>query len=312
MKRNTTEILRRGFDTTVANWPLILVRIAESVLFLFIIVGSVVAAIVPIAVTAGVSHFRMGDQAPSPDVIASFIVRYAMLIVYVLLIIAVLLLVLMAIHSFVEAGCAKVYIDAERMVGNVAPANRDRLRAFTVDRWFAGGRGSWWSVFWIYNIAWSIGGLIILIPLLLTLVFMIVVGGTGPRLAVGCAGMALSFLVMIPIAVVMSLWTQKAIAIAVGRSAGAASALRLAWDEIGSDAGRHIVVAVIVILVSFGGAMLISMISMPMSIARMHQPLAGLAFAPAQIGLSFVQSIFTSAVGLWFLACYVALTEERK
>ncbi len=312
MKRSTTEVLRRGFDSTVANWPLILVRIAEGIVFMMIILGSVVAAIVPVLVAAGISRFGLHGETPSPDAIATIVVRHAMLILYVLLIISVVLLVLVAIHSFVEAGCAKVYVDAERIAGDATPASRDRFRAFTVDRWFAGGRGSWWSVFWIYNIAWSFGGLIVLIPLMLTLIFMILVDSGGARLAVGCGGLALSFLLMIPVAVIMSIWTQKATAIAVGRSAAAPAALRLGWHEIGSDAGRHIAVALIVLAVSFGGAMLISFATIPMSIARMHQPMPDLAFAPAQIGLSFVQSIFTSAVGLWFLASYVALTEERK
>jgi KaiC/GvpD/RAD55 family RecA-like ATPase len=42
--------------------------------------------------------------------------------------------------------------------------NRVAFRTFNMDRWARGGRASWWSVFWIYNIVWGIGGLLILIP----------------------------------------------------------------------------------------------------------------------------------------------------
>lgn len=312
MKRSTTEVLRRGFDSTVANWPLIVIRIAEGVLFVAIVIGSIVAAIVPVAVAAGLSHFEpSGDRQPA-EVIAGMIVEHWMLILYILLIVSVLLLLLMAIHSFVEAGCAKVFVDAERQAGESAAANRDRFRAFTAERWMAGGRASWWSVFWIYNAAWGIGGLIILIPLLATLAFMLVVSDTGARVAIGCAGTVLSVLIMIPVGIIIAVWTQKAITVTVARPAGAGAALRLGWREIGSDAGRHIAVAVIIFAVSFGGAMLISMSTFPLTFARSHPPLVDLAFAPAQIGLSFLQSIFSSAVGLWFLASYVGLTEERR
>src|SRR6058998_2076105 len=43
--RNTTDVLRRGLDSTLANWQLIAIRIAASILFVIIIVASIVAAI---------------------------------------------------------------------------------------------------------------------------------------------------------------------------------------------------------------------------------------------------------------------------
>jgi hypothetical protein len=312
LKRSTTEVLRRGFDSTVANWPLIAIRIAESVIFVAMVIGSIVAAIVPVAVAAGLSHFdTTGDRQPA-EVLAGIIVQHWILILYIFLIASAVLLLLIGIHSFVEAGTAKVFVDAERLAGQAAASGRDRFRSFTIDRWLEGGRRSWWSVFWIYNIAWSVGGLILLVPLLATIALMLAISGTGARVAIGCGGLAISILIMVPIAIVTAIWTKKAIAVTVSRAAGAAAALRLGWREIGSDAGRHVAVAVIIFVIAFGGAMVISMTSLPFSFARSHPPLVDLAFAPAQIAISFAQSIFSSAVGLWFLASYVGLTEEPK
>jgi hypothetical protein len=50
-----------------------------------------------------------------------------------------------------------------------------------------------------------------------------------------------------------------------------------------------------------------------MSIVRNvgHSPLMNLAFAPARIFSSIAQTAFSAAVGLWFMAAYVALTEEK-
>jgi hypothetical protein len=299
----------------VANWPLIALRIAESFLFVLIVIGSIVAAIIPIAVAAGVSNFDSIRNADNPgDAIAALIVGHWLIIVYVLAIITVLLTVLIAIHSFVEAGNAKIFVEAEHGAGPAMPATRDPYRVFTMDRWLQGGRMAWWSVFWIYNAAWSVACLIILVPLVLTIVSMLLADTAGPRVAIGCGGLAISVIIFIPVAIIVAIWTQKAIAICVARAATAGAALRTAWSEMRADFGRHFAVAAILFAITFGGGMVISSFTLPFSIMQgtSHAaPFMSLAFAPARIVSSFLQSIFSSAVGLWFLASFVGLTEER-
>jgi len=308
--RNTTDVLRRGFDSTLANWPLIAIRIAESVLFVMIVVASIFAAIVPVGIAASFSTFRNADE-PS-EAIAAFVTEHWPLIVYIFLVVLIVTIVLIAIHSFVEAGSARVFVDAERNATGDAP-KRDAFRAFNMDRWMQGGRASWWTVFWIYNIVWGIGGLIFLVPLILTLAAMFMVTEAGGRLAIACSGLALTFLVVIPVSMVMALVSEKAITIAVARAASAGDAVRAGWSEIKRDFGRHFAVAFIVFAIALGGAMAISSLMTPMSIVRdvAHAPLTSIAFAPAQIVSSFAQSVFSAAVGLWFLAAYVGLTEEK-
>jgi len=310
LKRSTTEVLRRGFDSTVANWPLIGIRIAESVVFVAMVIGSIVAAIVPIAISAGFSSLENPGSDPA-SVLAGIVVNHWALILYILLIVSVVLLVMVGIHSFVEAGVASVFVAGERAAAQSTLQTRDRFRAFTIERWLQGARNWWWSIFWMYNIAWSVAGLIILVPMLGTIALMIVVDDTGARVAAGCIGLAISLLIMLPVAIVTGIWTQKAIAVTAARGAGPMEALRIGWREFAGDAGRHVAVAVIVFAISFGGAMAISMITFPLSFVRSHPPLVDLAFAPVQIAVSFAQSVFSSAVGLWFLASFVGLTEER-
>jgi hypothetical protein len=303
--RSTTDVLRRAFDSLVANWQLIAIRIAENIVFIMIVIGSIVAAIVPIAVAAGLGNFDFKNVDNPAEAVMNLVVEHWMLIVYILAIITIVLGVMIALHSFVEAGNAQVFVDAERARA---------LRVFSMDRWLYGGRTSWWSIFWIYNVAWGIAGLIILIPLLLTIIGMLMVNDPGPRIAVACGGLGLSVLFLIPIGIVVAIWTQKAIAVAVARVENATAALKDGWAQMRADLGRHIAVAFIVFAVSFGGAMVISMFTIPMSIlqtAPHNSPFLGIAFAPARIATSFLQSIFSSAVGLWFLASYVGLTEER-
>jgi len=298
----------------LANWPLIAIRIVESFVFLLIVIGSVVAAIIPIAVAAGFSNFDITNRANAADAIASIVIEHWMLILYILAIITLLLIVLIAIHSFVEAGNAKIFVDAERVAGTAMAANRETYRTFTMDRWLQGGRRSWWSIFWIYNLAWSVAGLVILVPLLMTIAGMFLVEEPGPKIAIGCGGLAISFLIGIPVSVIVAIWTQKAIAVCVARAVTAGASLSQAWAGIWADFGRHLAVALILFVVTFGGAMVISMFTMPFSM--IHQtthasPLVEIAFAPARIVSSFLQSIFSAAVGLWFLASFVGLTEER-
>ena len=311
MKQSVTDILRRGFDSTLANWPLIAIRIAENILFVIIVIASIVATVVPIAVSAGLSHWDLTNATEPVEAIAALIVQHWMLIVYILLIASLILLLLIGIHSFVEAGCASIFVDAQRKARG--PASRDVLRAFNMDRWLAGGRASWWAVFWIYNVVWGLGGLILLIPLLATIAGMLVVSDNSGRVVIACGGLILTFLVGLPLAIVMAVLSQKAIAVTVSRSIGASAAVRLGWSEIRKDFGRHFAVAFIVFVIAFGGAMVLSLLTAPMSVVRSvgHAPFTNIAFAPAQILSSIAQSVFSAAVGLWFLASYIGLTEER-
>jgi hypothetical protein len=314
--RNITDTLRRGLDNMLANWPLIAIRIAESFLFILIVIGSVVAAIIPIAVAAGLSSFDSITNANNPgDAIAALLIEHWGLILYILAIITILLVVLVAIHSFVEAGNARIFVDAEHKAPKTMPVQREAYRVFSMDRWINGGRMSWWAVFWIYNAAWSVACLILLVPLLLTIVAMLLTQENSARVAFGCGGIAVAIIIAIPITVIVAIWTQKAIAVCVARASPAGTALKEAWKGILADFGRHFAVAFILFVISFGGAMAISMFTMPMSFlqgaAGHGSPFIGLAFAPARILTSFLQSIFSSAVGLWFLASFVGLTEER-
>ena len=312
--RNTTEVLRRGLDSTLANWQLIAIRIAESLLFVLIVIASIFAAIVPVVVAAGLSHLDLKSAENPAEIFAAIVVEHWMLILYLLAIVTVLLGVLIAVHSFVEAGNAKIFVDAERGAARVAAPQRESFRAFSMDRWMMGGRSSWWSVFWIYNITWGIGGLVIVVPLLAAIAGMLMIDEPAGKVVMGCAGLLIALVLGIPLFIIIAVWTQKAIAVCVARAQSANPALRDGWSEIRGDFSRHFAVAFIVFVIAFGGAAVISMFTAPMSMLRhatSTPAFVDIAFAPAQILTSILQSVFSAAVGLWFLASYVGLTEER-
>jgi hypothetical protein len=296
LKRSATEILRRGFQVTVANWPVIAFRLVESMLFVGLVVAAVIAIIVPFVASVG-----MGNLNDVGGLTNALMERWV-IIVYALVVAMAVVVLFIAIHAFVDAGTAQILIDSER--NNAAPS-------FNIDRWLSGGRAGWWPVFWMYNVIWSVAGAVLLVPLAATLAAMFAVTADAGKIVVACSGLALTFVLLLPLGVLAGMWTQKSIVVCVARNAPATESMRAARQEMRRDFGRHLVVAVIVIVVSIGGAGVISMLSMPLSFARESNPMSIGVMAPVQIVLSFVQGIFSAAVGTWFLASYVGLTEER-
>lgn len=311
MKGSVTDVIRRGFENAVANWPLMLIRIAEGIVFVVVAIVAVVAAVVPIAVSIGVK----GVQAPTSaddvaQIAAGIVLNHWMAIVFVLIVVSVLLILFIAVHSFVEAGSARVYVEAERSTAAIATPTRAQFRAFTADRWLEGGRRGWWPVFWIYNLAWSVACLILIAPLIVIGVLMIVVHQSPPALAVtGCLGLALFVLFLIPVAIVTNIWCQKAIVVWAARGAAARESLRLAWREFRADFARHLGVAVILLVLMFVGSLMLSTMT---SFRLRHVPGFDLATLPLQFVGTFANTIFSAAMSSWFLACFAALTAEPR
>jgi hypothetical protein len=309
VKRTVTDIVRRGFDQTVANWPLIMFRIAESILFFAIVIGCVVAIVVPFLVSLGLAglDFTKGD-APE-QVMQKLMAGGAVLILYAIGLTTVLLFFLVLIHSFVQAGITRVFVDSERAAGPL-PVPRERLRLFDADRWIAGGRAFWWRVFLIYNIAWTVAGAIMLVPMVVLLAVILLFKETPAVIALGCFALVITLFVVFVIAVLTGIWTQKAIVLAVQRNATAMESLGDAWRDARSDFGRHFAVTFVMLVLAIGGTGVISSFSMMFSIPG-HQGMS-LMFSPVRIFLSLVSSAFSAAVANWFLASFVALSEDTR
>jgi hypothetical protein len=302
LKLTVTDILRRGYTATAANWQLVVIRIVEFIVMIGIVIGAVVAIIIPIAISAGMGNFgNLADKEQAASAIVAAIVEHWMVIVYALLVALVVLLILIVLHAFVDGATTRILVDSER--AGAAPA-------FDTGRWFAGGAKSWWAVFWIYNAIWSIACFVLLVPLVITIAGMFAVSDPTPRVVIGCAGLAIVLLICIPLSVIAHIWVQKAIVVCLAQNAKAADAIRIARREFMGDFGRHFAVALLVLVVSIGGSGVISMVTIPLGSVRADSVSMAL-FAPIQIAASLLQSVFSAAVGTWFLASFAALTENR-
>lgn len=314
MKHGVADVLRRGFDNCIANWQLLLLRLAEAVLFAVMVVAAVVVTVLPIIVSLG---FQLADLR-SPEnlepILNSLIARWT-IVFYILGIMFLLILVFVVVHSFLEAGCARVYVDGERLAGPAVQGPRSRYRAFSMAKWWAGAVEGWWAVFWMYNIAWGMAGVIFLAPLLITSLVMFATRGN-PAIAagLGCLGLVVSVLVMVPVMVATGIWTNRAIASWAVRHGNARDTLAAAWVAFKADLGRHLVVSVVLVVVSIAGSMVIGSLGMFTGIAEMmageNAGSMSMVLLPVRFAAQLLSTAFSAAISGWFLASFCAMANE--
>ena len=314
MKRGVTDVLRRGFDNTIANWPLAVVRFFESMLFTVLTVAAIIASIVPILLAVGV---RLADLN-SPDAwlsAATSLLNRWTLLGWILAAIFGLSIVFLVIHAFVEAGIARVLVDGERIAGPEIAAPRQRYRVFSMARWMAGGREGWWQVFWIYNATWGVGGLLISIPLLVVSLIMLALHKSpGAAVAVGCSGLVMAILFAIPVVVITGMWTNRALVERTIRRASVGNALSSAWQAMKSDFGRHLLIALAMIVIGMAASTFFASFSMFANFGRALDEKALFTFVtmPMRLIGSMLSWAFGALIANWYLASYSALALESR
>lgn len=304
MKRPVSDVIRRGFSNTLANWQLLLIRVAESAIVFTIVIAILLAAIVPVVVTAlHGSGFDLQHPDRIFESIIELITEHWLLLSWLIVLATLVLGLILAVRSFVEAGTARIFFD-----GEAAEESRGSFAAFDTQRWFDGGKASWWPIFLIYNIVGLYALLGALLPVLV--VAMIVMIGGAESMMIGCIVVPILCLAVIAMAVIVALWNQKAIVICVGRGLGALASVRAGWRELMDDFPRHLGVGALIAIITFGAAALLSMITIVGSLG--HQSGLSMAFSPLRILESFAQTSVSAISGTWFIACIVALTSDNR
>lgn len=313
MRRDLSDVLRRGFDNALANWQLVLIRVVETALAFGIAIAAVIAVVVPLVISAHLGNWESLKNSPASfwPTIMTIVTEHWMLWLYLLLIASVVIAVILAIHSAVEAGSARIYVDAERAAAISRTQTRERFEAFNMDRFLAGVREGWWRVFWIYNAAWTLGGLVILAPLAVLALIIAAIGTNAAAIVIGCFFLLAMCLILFFVGLLTSIWVQGAIVAVFGRGLGGNAALRYSWREISGDLGRYALVAIIFIAVSFAGSSMLNSFSsgVPVNGGSIQWQL--LLTSPLLIASSFLQTIFSSAVASWFLASITAIQQEN-
>jgi len=314
VKRGVIDTLRRGAENAIANWPLAAIRFAEVVMFGIIAVAAVILSLIPLLVHLGIVFRDVQSSEEVAAVIGTLLERWTLFIWFGTGVL-VMLIVFVLIHSYVEAGCARVFVDADRAAGPAVAGPRQRYRLFSMDRWLAGAKEGGWKVFWIYNLAWSVAALILLIPLIPILVLLLVLRENPAAAAgIGCLGLIVFLIFAVVVGIIVGMWTNRAIADWAVQRGSARQALASGWRAVKSDPGRHLLAALAIFVVAMAGSSLFASFSMFAAFGDSvgHNMTFNLVTMPLRMVGSILSSAFSALIGSWYLATYAALAVESQ
>jgi hypothetical protein len=255
---------------------------------------------------------RVDDLASA----AALLLSKWMLFVWAIVAIGILLTVLFMLHSFVQAGAVRVYVEAERAAGPALVRPRAFFRVFSMERWLAGGKEGWRVVFWIYTLVSTLGLAILLVPLLPTLVLLLLLkdGEPGPALAVGCLGIAVTVMLAVLAMIVGGIWCNRAIVTWAVQRTDARASLRGSWAAIRADFGRHFLIALAVFVVALAGSTFFGGFSFVAGVigaaGGRNSAALQLITLPIRLFTTLLSSAFSAAVTSWFVAAYASLAVE--
>jgi hypothetical protein len=315
VKRGIFDTIRRGFDSTLTNWQLSLIRWVEVLVFAAIAVGAVLVILLPVFVSIGINLSEITDPDDLTSLGAALLSKWAIAI-WVLVAAFVLITVFCAIHAFVEAGVARVLVDADRIAGPAVADARTRYRVFSMDRWMAGGKDGWWDVFLIYAAIWGIGGVILLIPAIALAVLMFLFReAEAAMVAVSCLGLVMFFAIAFVVAIVMGMWTNRAIVQWANDRRGVSAAVSEGSRAVRADLGRHLAILVVIIAVSFGASIVFSSFSFLAAVGETvtdSSPAFLMVTMPLRILVTVLGWGVSAFTTTWYLASYAALAVEGR
>ncbi len=296
--RSPLDLSIRSLKNAAANWQLVVIRMMESVVFVFLMLMAVLATVVPVAIKAGLGKLRISDTENYVLALSQFLVEQLPVILWTFAVLILVALVAMVIHSLIVAGSARVYLDAERAPG-------DAFEVFRGDSFWAAARHGFWRVFWIYNLAWSLALLLILIPVMFALIVLLAMQGAAAGVVIAIVIVGCCMALMIPVGIITTVWVGRAIIDGERSQLTARESLRVARRSIRADLASHVVVLLVVFVVSMFAIFFIAGCVSAFS-------MSGDAFWPMQWLSSLAQTIAGSLAGAWVLAAFAALAENPK
>ncbi len=303
MARTLGDIVRRGVDSVLANWPLLLIRIGESVLLMAMMIGIVVAAVIPL-VLAGIGGSFAQLLESAADLEGLLGTLSIGVVLYALLALSIAIGIGMLVHSFVQGGIIGCYVEAERR----APASgapRDAFRIFTPELWWSESKRNVWRVFWIYNAVWLGYSLLLLAPLLPLAIVIVLLRESPAALVLSIVGLVAIVLFAIGLALVVVIWSQVVLIDAVRRGLGALEAVSRWREAVRGRVLNLVLLGGIFFALSMTAGGLAAGVTFTFENAG-SIPGFAMAFLPLQIALSLANSIVSTLFGSWLLAALAA------
>ena len=289
------DIIQRSLRNVFANWPLLLIRIAEAVAVAIVMVGAFVAAFLPSAI--GVfSSIRSGG---GPEQFAEALLAHPVLLILGFLVVCLGLVAALAIHAFIEAGAVGIYLEGWKAAAALGSQNRQVYDRFSSDAWIAHARRSWWKVFLVYNAIWGLFGLILILPLIAIGVAIVGMVQQNALAAIGCLGAGVLIVVTLVASLIFNVWTRLAVADAVERSGTAGESVRRGWQLIFGRLSDVVVVVAVFIGVSIGTMVIFGSLYFVIGIISNLAPLASL---PVQLMVSLGNNVLSVILSGWLAA----------
>lgn len=294
MKRTVIDYVLRALKNALANWPLVIFRVIEFGVFAGITMFALVSTVVPVAVAAGLGKLTLRDVHATSEALTRFLIEHATLLGWLVVASTVALGVMLVIHSFIVAGSARIYCDAERATNDTSPLGA--FDKFDVDTFWDAAWDGWWRVFAIYNLGGAAAGLIVLVPLIVAVLLMLAF----PSLAIfiGILIAMVTCLLGIAVTIFGGLWILRAIAEANARDCEAQEALRVAWREVRAGFKMHFLAALLLAIISLGGIGFLEELTL-------------IVFNSDWIA-SFVKIVAWALASGWWLAAFVGMAESRS
>ena len=297
--------VQRGFDNVIANWPLLLIRVAETVLVLIVTVAGVFLTLILTGLMAAIS--AVGESFDNPERVAEWIVENPHLLAVMFGLALVVGLIGIVIHSFVIGGVIGCLVDAEKMAPQDGP--RSSMKAFSPERWLAWCRQTWWPVFLIYNVTWGVYGLVLLVPCIFLLALMFAVDGAGATIVAGCIGLAIIVVIALIGGIIVMAWSRAALAISIEGDRDVMGPVRDGFRVCLDRFGEVAVLYVVMTGIAFGVGGAVVSFNFGMELVSPRGSMVPIALV-VQIVLSLIQSAVSVVTSTWTVASTVSIVHR--
>jgi len=306
MRLTAIDSLQRGLTNLLANWQLVIMHFAQTLLVSLLLV----AGVVPIVLVLGVGTFRAvlgtGFDGGGPpldaldDLMARMVESTGPLLLATLAALCVWTVALL-VFAYFQAGIFGVLAEAERKSA-LPRAPRVAFRSFSFALFRRSTDEFTWRFFWLVNLFMVIAS----IPMVVFGgVVMMAVGlatreSLGAAFATGCLGGA----AVVLLAVASSLWWQLAMAAAASGPLGLWQAVGRGWSVLLRRMGAVLVLVLLAIVVGITMAVVFVPLGLVIEVV-VRDSLWG--YVTAQVAMTFCQSLLSAVLSVAFAGALVAL-----
>ena len=306
MRLTGIDSLQRGITNLLANWELVLVNLAQTILVSVLMV----AGLVPIVLVVGVGSLRAliesdfdggGSPVEAMEQLAATILESSGQLLLAALVATVVWSVGLLVLAYFQAGTFGLLADSERRAP-LPTSRRKDFRLFSLSRFRVSADTFMWRFFWLINLFMALAT----VPLLIFGTFVILAlwlasaGSAGSAVAIGCLGLvavaALSF--------ICSLWWQLAMAAAVAGPSSFRLSIRQGLSVLWRRFGAVLVLVLLAIVVGISIAIVFVPLGFVVEVVARDSLWA---YIVSQVVMTFVQSLLSAVLSVAFSGAMVAL-----